>query len=218
MDQPRLTAMDPNMFVEGLWAWLKQSELMRLYDGALQAYISVDYDQSPLRANARSNRGDSVINPSHPLLNNYTGMVNRTIRDKDVATNSHANDVHMEPCWNGFYCIGVSNSKDKFAFASYVMYLDQVLGTKPNHSHTSSSSMFAVDRTNNNLHYSIDNIRWASAATNFHNRSPNNNSNRATDEQNRHNMTVLRRTIKAEINRSLRVTFEHFERKPRPSE
>ena len=41
-----------------------------------------------------------------------------------------------------------------YAFFSYVIWLDHVLGTKTQHAH-SSTSQLCVDRTNNALHYSF---------------------------------------------------------------
>ena len=50
--------------------------------------------------------------------------------------------------------------------------MDAVVGTKPNHSHSSSSN-FHVDRFNNCLHYTIDNVRWTDSGNFFKNKAFN---------------------------------------------
>jgi len=66
--------------------------------------------------------------------------------------------VQVEPGWTGCFGPGQCvNNRNKYALFSNVICLNHVLDTKPNHTH-SSASQFSVDRIDNALHYSIDNI------------------------------------------------------------
>jgi hypothetical protein len=140
---------------------------MGMVNTCMLFYHSPDYlptISSPVKPAVRGSH--VFLQPMHPLYANWTAMLQRT-------SNMHLShhDVQVEPCWIGCYWPEHCLSKDKFGFFSYVIWADYILGTKPNHTH-SSSSLFCVDRINNALHYSIDNIRWASNATNYWNRGP----------------------------------------------
>ncbi len=145
---------------------------MQLVGLAGSLYKSPDYNTAPLKTNTK---GISTRNASHPLHGNWLGMLTRTTGGHNNPSNTHYN-VQVEPAWNGLYLPGSSNTKDKFAFMTYTLFMDTFLGTKPNFKHTSSAE-FHVDRSNNMLHYSTDNVRFASAALNYHNKSLNYSAN-----------------------------------------
>jgi hypothetical protein len=166
-DIPSLHNMKQHLFLDSFSAYFKHAPFMRMTNECLLTYRSPDYLPEfafPLR---QARRGPHIIVQTlHPLYTNWAAMLQRT----STPHTTHHN-VQVEPCWTGCFWPGHCVSKDKLAFFSYVIWVDYILGTKPNHSH-SSSSLFCVDRINNALHYSIDNIRWASNATNFWNIGP----------------------------------------------
>ena len=166
-DNPSLQNMRLELFVDSFAAYFKNAPFMRMVNVCMLTYRSSDYDPTvsmPVRPALRGNH--IIIQPLHPLYNNFSAMLQRTSNPQG----SHHN-VQVEPCWTGCFWPGFCITKDRYAFFSYTIWVDHILGTKPNHTH-SSSSQFCVDRINNALHYSVDNIRWASNATNFWNRAP----------------------------------------------
>ena len=165
-DNPSLQNMRLELFVDSFAAYFKNAPFMRMVNDCMLTYRSPDYDPTVSMPVRPALRGKYVIiQASHPLYTNFTAMLQRTSNP----LGSHHN-VQVEPCWTGCFWPGLCINKDKYAFFSFTIWLDHVLGTKPNHTH-SSSSQFCVDRINNALHYSIDNTRWASNVTNFWNKA-----------------------------------------------
>ena len=112
----------------------------------------------------KATRGNTVINIAHGLHTNYTGM--KSISCIQISDTSA---TVMEPGWLGLCYPPAIPVIDKYGFCAYVLFSVHVLGTKPNEKH-SSSSHFCVDRINNRLHYTIDNIRFTDNSTNFTNK------------------------------------------------
>ena len=143
------------------------TNIFGLLDRCLLASISPDYNESPIKMDGRlgkATRGNTVLNRAHGLYTNYTGMKSRScIQISDTSA------TVMEPGWLGFCYPPAIPVIDKYGFCSYVLFSVYVLGTKPNEKH-SSSSHFCVDRINNRLHYTIDNIRFTDNSTNFTNK------------------------------------------------
>ena len=92
-------------------------------------------------------------------------MLNRA--NTDEASES---DISVDPAWLGFHYPSHVSLMDKYSFTSYGIWMSSALGSKPNHTHSSSSN-FHVERYNNSLHYTIDNIRWTDSGTNFKNKT-----------------------------------------------
>jgi hypothetical protein len=127
--------------------------------------MSGDYKCSPLKFDGRRKNTElTVINRSHPIYTNYSGMLTRANTD-DVSES----DIYIDPAWVGFHHPSHVTLMDKYGFCSYAMWMCAALGTKPNHTHSSSSN-FHVDRYNNCLHYTIDNVRWTDSGTNYKNK------------------------------------------------
>ena len=112
----------------------------------------------------RLNSKIAVVHREHPLFSNFAALLNR------IHTLGSHKAVCVDPAFIGTQFPAAScPAMDKCAFAAFVLDLDDILGSKPNVSH-SSSSYNCLDRYNNFLHYTIDNMRWADSATNFQNK------------------------------------------------
>jgi hypothetical protein len=195
---PSLHDMQHHLVFYSLAAYSKHAPFMRMTDECLLTYRSPDYLPEiavPLRPAARGSH--IFIQTLHPLFANWAAMLQRT-----SATHLSHHNVQVESCWEDSFWPGHCDSKDEFAFFSYVTWVDYILGTKPNRSH-SSSSLFCVDRVNVALHYSIDNIRWASNATNFWNKGPQTSSS-ATSSSINSSILSLRRL--RDVVRKLKLT------------
>jgi hypothetical protein len=181
--------MRTELFLDSFAAYFKHAPFMRLVNECMLTYSSPDY-KLPTSVRPALRGSHIILQSSHSLYTNWAAMVQRT-----SAPHMSRHDVQIEPGWTGCFWPGHCNSKDKCAFFSYVIWLDHILGTKPNHTR-SSASQFCVDRVNNALHYSIDDIRWASDATNFWNKGPRpssyvSSSNRSTPDL-RHMRNIFR--------------------------
>ena len=147
------------------------TNIFNILDGCLLAWKSPDYHESPIRLDGRVGKhtlGNTVINRLHGLYNNYNAMKSRSyIQASDTSATC------MEPGWIGFCYPPAVPITDKYGVCSYILYMVHVLGTKPNEGH-SSSSHFCVDRINNCLHYTVDNVRFTDNATNVGNKQQSN--------------------------------------------
>ena len=144
---PSLDNMRQELFINSFAAYFKHAPFMCMVNTCMLTYHSPDYLPTvsvPVRPAVRGSH--VIMQPMHPLYANWTAMLQRTSK---VHLSHH--NVQVEPCWTGCFWPEHCVSKDKFAFFSYVIWVDYILGTKPNHTH-SSSSLFCVDRMNNALH------------------------------------------------------------------
>jgi len=149
-----LSSMHKELFVDSFAAYVKHAPFMRMVNDCMLTYRSPDYHLTVSMPVRPALRGSHIImQASHPSYTNFTAMHHRTSNPQWSYHN-----VQVEPGWTGCFWPGVCVNMDKYVFYSYVIWLDHVLCTKPNHTH-SSASQFCSDRINNALHYSIDNIR-----------------------------------------------------------
>ncbi len=147
------------------------TNILNKLDGCILAWKSTDYHESQIRLDGRVGKhtlGKTVINRLHGLYNHYNAM-----KSISYIQASDTSATFMEPGWIGFFFPPAVPITDKYGVCSYILYMVHVLGTKPNEGH-SSSSHFCVDRINNHLHYTVDNVRFTDNATNFGNKQQSN--------------------------------------------
>ena len=173
---PANTGVHPVHFWAAFGSFVKTAGIFRNLETCLVQYRSPG-DNSPLlrrdgryTLNPTLNTSSShpltptVINRDHSTYSTWAGMINRI-----NGTPTHCNVV-TDPGWEGTHFLAGQNSTlDKYAWVSFSLHIDFLLGAKPNGLHTSSNN-FHLDRINNELHYTIDNIRWADSATNHFNK------------------------------------------------
>ena len=152
-------------FYTSFSSYLKTASFFTFLDSCIMQYISPGYSEPILHLDGRRlNSKIAVVHREHPLFSNFAALLNR------IHTLGSHKAVCVDPAFIGTQFPAAScPAMDKYAFTAFVLALDTILGSKPNVSH-SSSSYNCLDRYNNFLHYTIDNMRWADSATNFQNK------------------------------------------------
>ena len=128
-------------------------------DNLLHCYASPFTGEKPMKFVVRKNRGGYFgINREHYLHQCWQGIIQRCT---DPQHKYFQNGIRIDPAWKGVYGLGFGlNRYDKYAFFSFVYYIESTLGPRPC-AESSAMYAFTIDRINPAHHYCPGNIRWA---------------------------------------------------------